>query len=115
MDRQQILKKINDIHRELQKDQHRIMIDKIHQRHFHLHQSNRGFLMRKMIHFFRSKLKNEIELIIQPVLDNQKDINLRFLHEIQSLKNQICQQTQTSKGRGDEEEKNSTNSEKPFQ
>lgn len=110
MDQKQILKKINDIHEELRNDQYRIISEKIQRQTFHLHRSNRGFLMRKIIHFFRRKLKNEVELILKPVLDKQKDIDMRFLHEIQNLKKQVYEQGQYIKGRQDIEEKNTSDS-----
>lgn len=113
MDRQQILQKIESIHQDLRNDQFRIMAEKIQQTPFHFHRSNRGFFMRKLIHFFRRILKKEVELIMQPVMDHQKDIQSRFLNEIQNLKKYYSQKEIKNKGRGDVEEKNSANSEKP--
>ncbi len=86
MDREAILKKINDIRDELSRDQYHIIADKIMERRFHVHKSARNPLMRKIIHKMRGKLKNEIELVLGPILDNQREINLRFLEEIESLK-----------------------------
>jgi hypothetical protein len=109
MDQKHILEKINKIHEDLRRDQFHVMTEKIQRRPFHFHRSNRGIIMRKIIHFIRRKLKNEIELILNPILDQQKDINMRFLNEIQNLKKQVYEQDQTIKGKQHgQEEKNSS-------
>lgn len=89
MDREDILKKIDDIRDELSRDQYHLLADKIMERRLHVHKSARNPLMRKIIQKIRGKLKNEIELVLGPVLDNQREINLRFLEELERLK-QAC-------------------------
>jgi len=89
MEREEILKKIESIQKSLEKDQFEIMAKKILAREFHLHPSSRNFIIKKLIEKFRIRLLNEIELILGPVLDQQKEINLRFLKEIKSLKEQV--------------------------
>ncbi len=59
------------------------------ERRFHLHRSARRSLMRRLIEKLRAKLMNEIELVLGPVLDNQQEINLRFLEEIERLKQAV--------------------------
>jgi len=86
MNKEEILKKIASIHKELAQDQFEIMTKKILERKFHLHRSNRNFIIKKILEKLRKRLIMEIELIIEPILENQKDINLRFLHEINWLK-----------------------------
>ncbi len=89
MDREDILKKISDIRDELSRDQYQILKEKIMERRFHVHESARNPLLRKIIHKLRGKLSNEIELVLEPVLDNQREINLRLLEELERLK-QAC-------------------------
>jgi hypothetical protein len=113
MDRKQILQKIDDIHREIRDDQFHILAEKIRQRPFHFHRSNRGFLLRKIIHLFRRKLKNEVELIMNPVLEQHKDIHMRFLYEIQALKQQVYALGQNGKDGRYDKEKNAADSAKP--
>jgi len=89
MERKEILQKIESIQKSLEQDQFEIMTKKILVREFHLHPSNRNLIIKKLIEKFRIRLLNEIELILGPVLDQQKEINLRFLKEIKSLKEQV--------------------------
>jgi hypothetical protein len=89
MEREDILKKIDEIREELAEDRYEIMKGKILERTFHLHRSARNPLSRKIIERFRTKLMQEVELALGPVLDNQREINLRFLDEIERLR-QVC-------------------------
>jgi len=73
----------------MEQDQFEILANKIVERKFHLHRSNRNFLLKRLIEGIRRLLIKEIELILDPVLDRQKEINLRFLKEIKSIKEQI--------------------------
>lgn len=113
MNQKQILKKIEQIHDDLRNDQFHIMAEKIQQQPFHLHRSDRGFLLRTIIHLFRRKLKKEVELILKPVLDQQKDIHMRFLHEIHNLKKQVYDQDQYIRGLKHDKESNSSDSDQP--
>ncbi len=96
MNREEIIQKIESIRKSLEEDQFEIMTEKILERRFHLHRSNRGFIMKKLIERLRARLINEIELILEPVLDKQKEINLRFLKEIKKLKEQIKTEKESS-------------------
>lgn len=89
MDREEILAKITSIRRELEQDQFEIITEKILERKFHHHRSERGFLIKKIIEKIRKRLMLELELIMKPVLDNQKEINIRFLKEIDRLKKEL--------------------------
>ena len=111
MDREDILKKINDIRDELSRDQYLILADKIMERRVHIHRSTRNPLMRKIIHLLRGKLKNEIELVLGPVLDNQREINLRFLEELDRLK-QACLSGKPGSAGPSHERQNTSTSEK---
>jgi len=90
MERDEILQKIAGIRSGLAEDQARIMKEIIMERRFHLHRSNRNVLFRKVIEKLRAKLVREVELVLGPVLDKQRDIDLRFLEEIERLK-KACQ------------------------
>lgn len=86
MDREEILEKIAKIKEELSQDQYQIAVEKIAERKFQLHRSKRNFFTKKIIEKLRKKLIQELELILEPMLENQKEINLRFLEEIERLK-----------------------------
>jgi hypothetical protein len=89
MNQEEILQKIASIREELTRDQYRLLQQKIMERRLHLHKSARKSLMRKLIEKLRAKLMSEVELILGPVLDNQQEINLRFLEEIERLKQSV--------------------------
>ncbi len=90
MERDEILQKIAQIRSGLAQDQYRIMKGMILERRFHLHRSNRNPILRKIIEKLRGKLVREVELVLGPALDKQRDIDLRFLEEIERLK-KACQ------------------------
>ena len=102
MDRQEILKKIEEIRREVEKDQSAIFRSKILERRFHLHPSHRGLFFKKILHKIRKRLILEIGLILQPILDNQKEINLRFLKEIEKLKEVVSLRNTDPVKKGDD-------------
>ena len=102
MDRQDILKRIEQIREELSEDRYALMKEKILERRFHLHKSARNPLSRWLIRRIRAKLRNEVELVLGPVLDNQQEINLRFLDEIERLKQACLSGGLGSAGRNDE-------------
>jgi hypothetical protein len=87
MNKDEILDRIERIKEDLSKDQYQIMTDKIMDRRFHLHSSRRNPLTKKILEKVRKRLILEIGLILEPILENQKEINLRFLNEIEKLKN----------------------------
>jgi len=89
VDQADILKKIEEIRRELSQDQYELLKQKILERSFHLHKSNRNPLSRRIIERLRSRLTKEVELIMGPILDNQQEINLRLLEEIERLKQAV--------------------------
>jgi len=99
MDREEILRKIEEIRGEVEKDQLQTLRSKILERRFHLHGSHRHWVSRFILQKIRKRLVLEMSLILQPILDNQKEINLRFLKEIERLKEAV------SPGQSDESEK----------
>ena len=92
MDREEILKKISEIRREVESDQLNHLRAKIMERKFHLHGSHRNVILRMIPLKIRQRLILEMSLILQPVLDNQKEINLRFLKEIELLREALSAQ-----------------------
>jgi len=99
MDREEILRKIEEIRSEVERDQMKTLHSRIQERRFHLHGSHRGRFVRLFLEKVRKRLILEMSLILQPILDNQKEINLRFLREIERLKEAV------SAGRAAESEK----------
>ncbi len=109
MDRKDILKKIAAIRKEVAKDQYKIIKEKIEKKNVHVHRSNRNFIAKKFIERGRKKLVKEIELALNPILEAQKEIDLKFLNEIERLK-QICLQLEEDK---DQEESDETKNQNP--
>jgi len=101
MDREEILRKIEEIRSGVEKDQLNTLRAKILERRFHLHGSHRNRISRLFLQRFRKRLILEMSLILQPILDNQREINLRFLKEIERLNEAV------SSGRSAESEKGS--------
>jgi len=109
MNQKEILEKIKEIKEELEKDQFNIIREKILERRFHLHKSKRYFFIRKLIQKIRKRLILEIGLILHPVLKNQEEINLRFLNEIEQLK-----ESYSSHELNQQKNENEKKSPKPF-
>jgi len=103
MDREEILKKIKEIRKEVEKDQLDHLRAKIRERKFHLHGSHRKGILGIIPQKIRKRLLLEVSLILQPVLDNQKEINLRFLKEIELLRDAL-----SAPQRGPEDEDHKT-------
>jgi hypothetical protein len=99
MDREEILRKIEEIRSGVEKNQLNTLRAKILERRFHLHGSHRNRFSRLFLHKFRKRLILEMSLILQPILDNQKEINLRLLKEIEHLREAV------SSGRTDDSKK----------
>ena len=89
MERDEILKKIEEIRREVERSQIENLRTKIRERQFHLHGSHRNRFLQKILLKFRKRLVLETSLILKPVLDSQQEINLRFLKEIEKLKEAV--------------------------
>ncbi len=89
MDRKEIIERMDAIKKELAEDQFDLIKEKILERNFHHHKSDRKFLLRRLIEGMRRRLMLEIEMILEPMLDNQKEINLRLLEEIQRMKKEV--------------------------
>ncbi len=91
MDQNEILERIDTIKKELAENQFEIIKEKILEKKFHHHKSDRKFLMGgRMIERMRRKLMLEVEMILEPMLNNQREINLRFLEEIRRIKKEIA-------------------------
>ncbi|MCJ7580662.1 MAG: hypothetical protein MUP98_09015 [Candidatus Aminicenantes bacterium] len=90
MDQKEIIERIDAIKKELAADQFEIIKEKILERKFHHHKSDRKFLLGRFIEGMRRRLMLEIEMILEPMLDNQKEINLRLLEETRRLKKEVA-------------------------
>ena len=86
MERKRIVAKIEKVKQGIEDDAEELLLKKILQREFHFQRSGRGFLSARLIDRLRRRLIVEMNHILEPILDNQKEINLRLLKEIQKLK-----------------------------
>jgi hypothetical protein len=86
MESKQILAKIEKIKKEIEADSCDLIRGKIQQRELNLQKSGRGFLLALIINKLRRRLVVEIDHILEPILENQKEINLRLLKEVEKIK-----------------------------
>ncbi len=86
LEKEEILAKITEIKKSVSEDNIKIIRNKILEREFQIFKPNRLRLIGKPIQKIRKRLAAEVEHVIQSILDNQKEINLRFLKEIEELK-----------------------------
>lgn len=99
MERKEILEKIEAVKREMAEDQLEIIEAKIRERTFHHHKSDRKWFLGKLIEALRRKLMMETEFILEPLLDNQKEINLRLLEEFRRLKKEVSTLEKSENGK----------------
>ena len=66
MDQKEIIERIDVIKKELSADQFDIITEKILERKFHHHKSNRKFFLGIFIEGMRRRLMLEIEMILEP-------------------------------------------------
>jgi hypothetical protein len=62
------------------------ILAKIQLREMNYQKSGRGFFMAAIINKLRRRLIVEINHILEPILENQKEINLRLLKEVEKIK-----------------------------
>jgi hypothetical protein len=86
MESKQILAKIDKIKKEIEADSCALIRDKIQLREMNYQKSGRGFFMAAIINKLRRRLIVEINHILEPILENQKEINLRLLKEVEKIK-----------------------------
>jgi hypothetical protein len=86
MENKEILAKIEKIKTEIEADACDLIREKIQQRDLHFQKSGRGLVFAPLVNALRRRLLVEINHIIEPVLENQKEINLRLLKEIEKIK-----------------------------
>ena len=86
MERKQILAKIEKIKKEIEADSCELIREKIQQRDLNFQKSGRGFFFAFIINKLRRRLLVEINHIMEPILENQKEINLRLLKEVEKIK-----------------------------
>jgi hypothetical protein len=86
MEKEEILAKIDKIKSEIEADACDLIREKIQQRDLDFRKSGRGFFLAPLINGLRRRLLIEMNHILEPLLENQKEINLRLLKEIEKLK-----------------------------
>jgi single-stranded DNA-specific DHH superfamily exonuclease len=86
MESKEILAKIEKIKLEIEADACDLIRAKIQQRDLNLQKSGRGFFLAPIINALRRRLLVEMNHILEPLLENQKEINLRLLKEIEKIK-----------------------------
>ncbi|MBN2400185.1 MAG: hypothetical protein JXI33_07575 [Candidatus Aminicenantes bacterium] len=86
MENKEILAKIEKIKQEIEADACDLIREKIQQRELNLQKSGRNFLLAPVINALRRRLLVEINHMLEPILENQKEINLRLLKEIEKIK-----------------------------
>ena len=103
MDKEEILAKITEIKNSVSEDNIKIIRKKILEREFQVFKPNRLRFIGKPIQIIRKRLAAEVEHVIQPILDTQKEINLRVLKEIEELK-KLLQSDQQNKRKDEQED-----------
>jgi hypothetical protein len=86
MEKKEILAKIEKIKDGIEADACDLIREKIQQREWKLQKSGRGFLLAPIINKLRRRLLVEINHMLEPILEDQKEINLRLLKEIEKIK-----------------------------
>jgi GTPase SAR1 family protein len=86
MERKEILTKIEKIKQEIEAESCDLIREKILQREYHQQISGRSFFFAFLINKLRRRLIVEMNHILDPILDNQREINLRLLKEVEQLK-----------------------------
>ena len=86
MENKEILAKIEHIKNEIEANSGALILEKIQQRELSFQRSGRGFLLAPLINALRRRLLVEMNHVLEPILENQKEINLRLLKEIEKIK-----------------------------
>ena len=86
MEKKEILARIDEIKKEIEADSCSLIREKIRQGELNFQRSWRGFLMAPLINGLRRRFLVEINHVLAPLLENQKEIHLRLLKEIEKLK-----------------------------
>jgi MoaA/NifB/PqqE/SkfB family radical SAM enzyme len=103
LEKEEILAKITEIKHSVSEDNIKIIQKKILEREFQVFKPNRLRFIGKPIQIIRKRLAAEVEHVIQPILDTQKEINLRVLKEIEELK-KLLQSDQQNKRKDEQED-----------
>jgi hypothetical protein len=86
MENNEIEARISKIKEEIEADACDLIREKIRQREWNCRKSGRGFLLAPLINRLRQRLLREMNHILEPIFENQKEINLRLLKEIEKIK-----------------------------
>ncbi len=79
MENKEILAKIEKIKQEIEADACDLIREKIQQRELNFQKSGRGFFLAPVINALRRRLLVEMNHMLEPILENQKEINLRLV------------------------------------
>jgi len=98
MERAEILARIAAIKSEVDAVNHEIILRLITERRIHVQTSHRASLLGRIINRIRQKLLFEVERGLGPMFDQQREINLRLLKEIETLKSALEQKEHGTSG-----------------
>lgn len=86
MERAEILARIAAVKTQVDAVNHDSICRLITERRIHVQPSHRASLLGRLINRIRQKLLFEVERGLGPILEQQREINLRLLKEIEALK-----------------------------
>jgi hypothetical protein len=86
MERAEILARIAAVKAEVTAANSDIILSLINERGLHVQTSHRASLLGRFVNGIRRKLLFEVERGLEPAFQRQREINLRLLKEIESLK-----------------------------
>jgi hypothetical protein len=91
MERTEILARIAAVRTQIDAVNHDIICRLITEHRIHVQPSHRTSLLGRLINRTRQKLLFEVERGLGPMLEQQREINLRLLKEIEALKEALEQ------------------------
>lgn len=90
MERHEILARLDAIRDEVRAANPGIIRRLIVEEHLHVQVSSRRSLAGRLVNALRRRLLAEVELGLRPLLDRQREINLRLLKEVESLREELA-------------------------
>ncbi len=90
MERNEILARLDAIRAEVRAANPGIIRRLIVEEHLHVQVSSRRSLAGRLVNALRRRLLAEVELGLRPLLDRQREINLRLLKEVESLQEELA-------------------------
>lgn len=90
MERKEILARIEAIRDEVRAANPAIIRRLIVEEHLHVQVSSRRSLAGRLVNKLRRRLLAEVEIGLRPLLDRQREIHLRLLKELESLREELA-------------------------